>query len=329
MIQFIIGAILIIAAILCVVVTRRWDKKEQARYENESTKDGYSREPDITPKTISRIAPAIAAAFGVVSLFFSLIYFQDPGEAVVLRSFTGSVSGSSVDSGAHIKSPFDTCITFDVRNNTVTFVGAGVEDQVHGGTVIGPQITFQDREGVTGNLDVVVRYSIDPMAVEDLYSYYLNQENFVTKTVAQDTRSICRQIPGQYGTLQLFNSRADAEEAIFLALERKWANQPITIEAVNLQEIRYSDEIKQRYDDAQSARVAVDKAQAEQDAAEIQAETARITAQGQADANAILDASLTDDILRQRYIDALNNSSAIYVVPEGSTPLIAATPKGE
>ncbi|MDR2524089.1 MAG: prohibitin family protein [Candidatus Nomurabacteria bacterium] len=259
-------------------------------------------------------------------LALSAIYFQDPGESVVLRHFTGTLSGISSESGAHIKSPFDACVRYDVRNNTVTFVGDGTEDQVHGGTAIGPQITFQDKEGVTGNLDVVVRYSIDPLAVKELYANYLSQENFVTKVVAQDVRSISRQIPGEYGTLALFNSRAEAEQAIFAALEKKWVNQPITLEAVNLQEIRYSEDIKQRYDDAQAARVAVDKAQAEQDAAEIQAETARIAAQGQADANAILTESLSEEILRQRYIDALQKGGAIYVVPEGSSPIVGVAP---
>ena len=47
-----------------------------------------------------------------------------------------------------------------------------------------------------------------------------------------------------------------------------------------------------------------------------------IAAQGEADANAILAESLTEEILRQRYIDALDKSSTIYVVPDGATPLI-------
>jgi regulator of protease activity HflC (stomatin/prohibitin superfamily) len=273
-------------------------------------------------KKVKMIVMGVALSLAAVFFLFSVIYFQDPGESILLRNFTRTISGVTQESGMHFKSPFDTCIRYDVRNNTITSVGDGTEDEVKGGNAIGPRVTFQDLEGVTGGMDVVVRYSLDSGAVEQLYKDYLDQKNFVIKVVAQDVRSVTRQVAGRYGTLKLFNSRAEVELAIFDALAKRWSNMPIIVEGVNVQEIRYSEEITQRYDDAQAARVAIDKAQAEKEAAEITAETARIIAQGQADANAILNESLSDQVLQQRYIDAISKGSTIYVVPEGSTPMI-------
>lgn len=45
-------------------------------------------------------------------------------------------------------------------------------------------------------------------------------------------------------------------------------------------------------------------------------------AQGEADANKVLNDSLTDNVLRQHYIDALQNADQLIVTPEGSNTLI-------
>ena len=44
--------------------------------------------------------------------------------------------------------------------------------------------------------------------------------------------------------------------------------------------------------------------------------------QGIANSNRILAESLTQEVLIQHYIDAIDNSDTVYVVPEGSNPLV-------
>ena len=60
----------------------------------------------------------------------------------------------------------------------------------------------------------------------------------------------------------------------------------------------------------------------EQEVEKTKAETKRIKAQGEADANKVLNDSLTDNVLRQHYIDALHNSDQLIVTPEGSNTLV-------
>lgn len=55
---------------------------------------------------------------------------------------------------------------------------------------------------------------------------------------------------------------------------------------------------------------------------ETPAETKKIKAQGEADANRVLNDSLTDNVLKQKYIDALSNAKNLTVVPDGSVPMI-------
>lgn len=80
-----------------------------------------------------------------------------------------------------------------------------------------------------------------------------------------------------------------------------------------------------RYNEAQAAEVAKQKAQNEQETAKVEAETKKIEAQGEADANAVLANSLNDQVLQQHYIDALKNigkDGNLVVVPEGSQPIV-------
>jgi regulator of protease activity HflC (stomatin/prohibitin superfamily) len=279
------------------------------------------REPGYLLTAVGSGVAAVAIAA------FTSTYTQDVGEAVVLRSITGELAGQSTSPGLHVKAPWVETISYDTRNNTIAYIGDGESDH-SGGSAKGPQITFQDREGVTGHLDIVVRYSIVPDAVTELYSQFRTQEDFVDRVLANDVRSLSRDVPAAYGTLEVFTQRPAIAAAIREALGGRWQRQGVTVEEVSLQEIRYSDDVKTRFDEAQAARIAVDKARAEQESARVAAETRSIAAAGEADANRILSQSLTDQVLRQRYIEALGQAGTIYVVPEGSSPLVQIPPAG-
>ena len=97
------------------------------------------------------------------------------------------------------------------------------------------------------------------------------------------------------------------------------------IESVAVQEIRYPESITSKYAEAQAAEIEKARAQNEQETARVEAETKVIMAHGEADANAILAASLSDEVLAQHYIDALAEIGAygnLVVVPEGSIAMV-------
>jgi len=285
------------------------------------------RKPPEGPTLQSRIvtgAGGLFSVFAVLFLFLSMFYTQDVGEAKVLKDWTGNIVGEDVTPGADLKAPWVDVVDFDIRNQIAAYVGDGFDDY-NGSQPNGPQITVQDKEGVTANLDVVVIYSIKADSVTEVYSEYLNQENFVARLIEQDIRSVVRNVPAQYTTLELLNSREKANEDIKASLETRWESQGVVVESVSLQEIRYSDEVKARFDAAQAARIEVEKAKAELEATQVSAQQKVVQAQAEADANAILNGSLTDNILQQRYLDTLKELAAagnLVVVPEGFSGLV-------
>ena len=321
--MFIIAIILAVLAIVAVVAAVKFKRKEPI-----TRTDPYGRgkiTQDFTSETkIARISAAILVALALVATLFSSLYFQDVGEAKVLKDFTGNIIGQDTSEGAALKAPWSSAINFDIRNQMAAYIGDG-EDNYNGEKPNGPQITVQDKEGVSANLDIVVIYSIAPDAVTDIYSQYRSQENFTSRVIEQDIRSVVRNVPATYGTLELLNGREQAGADITAELTDAWADKGITVNSVALQGIRYSDGVKERFDDAQAARIEVETAKAKLASTEVSAQSAVVTAQANAEANAILAASLTEPILQQNYLDTLGKLAAegnLVVVPEGFNGLV-------
>jgi len=276
-----------------------------------------------------RIFGLITGGLAALTLVFTLLssfFAQDVGQSSVLRDWGGNIVGQESSSGFHGKAPWVDVVTFDVRNQRVVYTGGDSVGDNSGGSADGPQITVQDKEGVTANIDIAIRYSLSPDAVVDIYSQYQNEENLKTRLIFNDIRSVVRSVPGQFTTLELLTDRDSVQSAIKTALEARWADDGIIVEDVALQEIRYGDTVTAAFAAAQEAQIQVQTEQAKLDATKVSAQQKVVQAQAEADANAILNASLTGAILQQRYLDTLKELAAagnLVVVPEGFNGLVS------
>lgn len=305
----IIGIIFIIAAIV-IAITFGGTKE-----------DHWGHTTKMPPKTWALIPTALA----IICIVTSCLYVQSVGEVVVLRNWGGSIAGYSEDAGFHLKAPWQNTIKYDVRNNILSFMGETEEEQFEGGSANGSGIIVNDRGGASATIDVQVNYSLDPSAAEDLYINYGTQENFVKAICAVDIRSVPRQVAGNYDTVTILTAREEFTNGIWEALETKWKPYGLIIEQVNVQHVEYPQSIKDKYSEAQAAEIAKQTAENNKKVAEVEAETKVVAANGEAEANKILNDSLTESVIQQHYIDALREIGAqgnLVVVPEGSTPIV-------
>ena len=241
--------------------------------------------------------------------------------------FGGNIAGSSSETGIHFKAPWQSIVTYDIRNNVISFVADGEEDYT-GGSANGPQVTINDKSGTQANIDIQVNYSLDPSKAIELYENYGTQEAFVQAIAAVDARSIPREVAGQFDTITILTNRGALTDAVEEALREKWEPLGLSIEQISIQEIRYPEAITTAYADAQQAEVAKQRAQNEQETAKVEAETQVIEAQGEADANRVLSESLTQEVIQQHYIETLEQigkDGNLVVVPEGSQPIVGTT----
>ena len=257
-----------------------------------------SKKPAVLPVIVIAV---IAGIFILIHCF----YTQDIGEVIVLRNWDGKILGSTTETGLHVKSPLVKTISYDVRNMLINFY-SDADYAYNGGSAQGPDVTINDKSGAKADIDIQVVYSLDPNYAETLYKEYGTQTNYTQSYLSNDVRS-------QY---------TDAGEK---ALTEKWADHGLTVEQVSVQDVRYPDEITSRYATAQAAEIDKQTAINKQETAKVDAETKKINAQADADANAILTKSLTKEVIEQHYIDALTEigkNGNLVVVPEGSTPMI-------
>lgn len=240
----------------------------------------------------------------VITICVNSFYTQDPGQASVLVSFTGEVEGINYEPGLHTKAPWTNRVEYDIRNNVLSYVGAeGNTDNYIGGDVNGPQITFQDANGVTGNIDLNVRYSVRGDSVGEIYNEYKTQQEFVNATLAPDVRAKTREILSKYTTSQVYNERDTIQPTLIKVIQESWEKLGVDVEEVYLQEVRYPQTVVDAFASAQSARALVEMAKANQEQARVEAET-----------NLIKTQALTKEVLKEKLIDAIKNGNGTYVL---------------
>ena len=318
MVQLVIAFIILIAA--AVLAGRVSRVKPRSFGYGQASESDQQR----VAKSIRGLSFAIGAggvAVAAIVAATSCVYSLDVGEVAVVRNLGGSVSGSQSEAGFHAKAPWQSAVKYDTRNNLINFYG-DADYETTGGSEVGKQVSINDKSGAGANIDIQVNYSLRPDAAVSLYRDYGSQENFVSKYISNDLRSVTREIAGKYDTITMLTDRGSFTRGVQKALSQKWKGMGLTVEQVSVQDVRYGEAITKKYTEAQAAEIDKQKALNEQQVAKTEAETKKIKAQGEADANAVLNESLTDNVLKQHYIDALSNADQLVVVPDGADTLV-------
>lgn len=291
-------------------------------------KNGASQTVNLNPRIGKGFVIGVIIAILALIILRHCFYTQDIGEAIVQKNWDGKILGSTSEPGLHLKAPWVSKVSYDTRNNLINFYG-DADYRYDGGAANGPDVTINDKSGASADIDIQVVYSLDPSAAEQLYADYGTQTNYTQSYLSNDVRSVTREVSGKYDTITMLTDRSQFTKAVQEALANKWEADGLHVEQVSVQDVRYPETITSKYAEAQSAEIARQQALNEQETAKVQAETKKIDAQGEADANAILDSSLTEKVLKQHYYDTLKyigGKGNLVVVPEDSQPIINTTP---
>ncbi len=246
----------------------------------------------------------------VIFAGFGSFYRQDPGEAKVLKSISGDVVGETYESGFHGKAPWVSATTWDIRDNTISYVAGGDKDYT-GGSATGPRITVQDKDGVDANIDLTLRYSIEGDRVSDLYSRFGGQEAVITKVIEPGIRSAMREIPVTYSTLDILNKRAEIQTQVKERLTREFEELGIIVEDVDIQEIVQPEAIKNANAEKAAAQALVDTEKARLEQAKIEAKK-----------NATKTKELSPEILQQQFIEAIAKKGFVVITENGAVPML-------
>lgn len=286
----------------------------------------------IVAAAIRNALPAVLGVIiGVVMLFFSSSYTQDVGEALVVKNADGTIAREDTTAGLDFKFPWQDTISFDIKGQQSLYKGDGKPSASNPNEhVDGPEITVAGSDKVPVNVDIAIRYSIQPDKVSEIYTVYKSEKVLEERLINQDIKSVVKDSAAGFTVDTLIADRGGYSKKIEENLKTRWAKEGIIVDSVALQTVRPPQSILDNINASQAAQQKLVQTQADTKVKEEQARQRVIEAKGVADANNVLNGSLTDNVLKDKYIAALQNAKSLIVTPgTGGTQIqIPAVPAG-
>ncbi|WP_224482765.1 prohibitin family protein [Robertkochia aurantiaca] len=248
----------------------------------------------------------------VIIIIISLIIFVskstitiDSGEAGVLyKRFGGGVVTEEppLSEGFHLVAPWNKVFVYEVRQQEVF-----------------EKMQVLSSNGLEIKLDASAWYQPE---YENLGKLHREKgESYVSRVLQPAIRSAARSVVGRYTPEQLYSSKRDAiQSEIYTETRNIIDDQYIQLNEILVRDITLPPTIKEAIERKLRQEQESLEYEFRLEKAEKEAEKQRIEAQGKADANKILSASLTDKILQEKGIEAtlkLSQSSNTKIIVVG------------
>ncbi len=211
-----------------------------------------------------------------------------PGErGVKFKRFgDGLIKEKIYDQGFHIVAPWNNLIVYDVRTK---------EDF--------EEMSVLSKNGLTIEVELSFRYSADPQKIG-----YLHDEigtNYLETILKPEIRSATREVIGKYLPEELYSTKRDAIQDEIEEMTREAASKKyVVLDAVLIREVVLPPKLREAIELKLQEEQLAFQYDFKLDRERKEAERKIIEAQAKADANKILNASLSDKILKDKGIEA-------------------------
>lgn len=255
--------------------------------------------------------PAIIAAIVLIIILAKSAVTVSSGQAGVLyKTFGGGVvtDEPALGEGFHIIAPWNNVFIYEVRQQEIL-----------------DKMSVLSSNGLDIKLEASVWFQ---PAYENLGKLHQEKgEMYKERILLPAIRSAARSVVGRYTPEQLYSSKRDAiQQEIFQETQKVVKNQYIQLNEVLVRDVTLPPTIK----DAIERKLRQEQESLEYEfrlvTASKEAEKVIIEAQGKADANKILSASLNDKILQDKGIEATvklsqSTNSKVIVIGSGDSGL--------
>ncbi|MAR85246.1 MAG: peptidase [Cytophagia bacterium] len=262
------------------------------------------------------ISVIVFLLFGLTILFSfasSIFYVIESTErAVIFYKFSsrGLDKENVIRPGFGIKAPWNDLYKFDITDN-----------------LIEETIDVLDGSGLSINVDVTMNYHLNYDSVGEIYETY--QFDYNRRLIRPVFRSTVRDVMGRYTAEEIYSTKRAEVENLIQEEASEVLRQPgnnIVMKSLLIRSITLPAQIKaaiemklQQEQEALAYQYRLEKEKSE-------AERIRIEAQGRADANKIINSSLTPSLLKMRGIEATTKlaespNSKVVVVGSGKDGL--------
>ncbi len=272
-----------------------------------------ANQQQLPPKMIKYAIFAFLAIFVFSILSNTTFLTIQPGKrGVEFKRFSGGLDKENIyEPGFHIIAPWNKVFIYDVR------ISEGYET-----------MNVLSKNGLNIDAELSFRFSPIPNKIG-----YLHEEigtEYIKTILMPEIRSATREVIGQYLPEELYSTKREAiQDEIFKQTEAAISPKHLILDAVLIRSVKLpaklEDAIEQKLKEEQLSLQYTYKLDRERQ----EAERRIIEAQAKADANKILNASLTDKILQDKGIEATlelakspNTKTVIVGGGNGGLPLI-------
>ncbi|MEZ5082001.1 MAG: prohibitin family protein [Bacteroidales bacterium] len=273
---------------------------------------------EINPRKLIPIAIIVIAAIFLIISWNSITITIDAGHAGVLfRRFGGGLElDKTYGEGFHILAPWNKMYIYEVRQQETA------ED-----------MNVLSSNGLEIQVDVSAWYQPEHENLGRLHSEI--GINYLQRVIIPSLRSSARSVVGRYTPEQIYSTKRDAiQDEIFEETKKLLDEKYVQLNQILIRSIKLPPTIKEAIESKLQQEQLALEYEFKIERASKEAERQKIEAEGKAMANNIINASLTDKILREKGILAtlqLAESSNTKVVVIGNTkdglPLILGDSK--
>jgi regulator of protease activity HflC (stomatin/prohibitin superfamily) len=248
--------------------------------------------------TFSRTGRIIGLLLIVVGFASSCFVQIEPGEVGVQTLF-GKVQTGLLTEGLNVVNPMVEINRFDVRTQNYTM--SAVHDE--GDKVGDDAIRLLTSDGLEVVIDLSVLYRITPEKAPEILRTL--GRDLTDKIVRPVSRTKIRDNAVYYDAIALYSTKRDEfQQKIFQSIEKEFSARGIVLESILIRNVTLPQSVRTTIESKINAEQEAQKMKFVLDKERQEAERKRVEAQGIADYQRILTASLTDKLLQYEQIKA-------------------------
>lgn len=272
-----------------------------------------------------RIAALAAIPVAIVLLVGAVLAIQTvpAGHVGVEKGWAGDTTGNTYEEGTHFINPLHSVDRVECRPRTYTMAdtqGQGKESQRKDAVIV------DSVNGTVHRVDVTIRYTVNCNRAVEFVDRWGSESQLEHRLIRPDARSDIRDRGAaiESDTIYKQPGREALSQTAAETLHANFEDEPVQLQAVKIREVTIPKGLRNALSQKEQAKVEIEKKEHEIKQEQKEAERKRIEAEADAEVVRIRGEALSENpiVLKQQYIDALQNGETVYVVPDdGSTPV--------
>ena len=281
-----------------------------------------------TAKRGGKMASVGLFVIALVALAIGCLYTQSVGQGVIVTRIGGAVIKADNTPGLGIKAPWDTAHKWDLFTRDISLAGereAKFDDGEINAGRIATSVKSGEESGAQVWYDLDATYNIDNADLKSLYSEYRDQDRFTRQVVYPAVQKAARSIPSDYTTTEFRGAGSvEAGDKIAERVNTVLSEYGVEVTVATVKDIDFTEAVEASLSQVEEKQQQEEAARADAAAKDVQNEQMIENAKAQAEANKAISDSITPELIEMRRIEALEKAKSVYVVPEGSTPMVQA-----